>query len=214
MTLKKRLAALLLAALMLAALFSFAGCKKGNGKSDPTAAPEKTAAPTLPPVDDAAAERIMLLAEAFARFGEYDAKEGFKLTECERMLTCLYRSRLQESDIPGYGRLGFDEADKALQSALGIKDLKVILRTGKNGEGQEIFAENGEYYILLKEPEYRPELLSKQPVLDEEGNEIGLSAVVKVYNKQDLAEFTMTLLLGVGEDGEFFVRKNEVNYLR
>ncbi len=192
----KRIAALMLAALMLAGAAVFAGCR--GGKDEPSATQPASQ-------EDEEKARILILAETFAGYGDYDCEKGFKLSEGERLLACRYRSHLAESEIPGYGKISFEEAEKELERMLGIGKLGALLHTPRKSEDQEIFAENGAYFIKLYEPEYEYELLSAEPVKGEESPAGRTFAIVEASQGGE-KQFSIELLLYRAESGEFYVR--------
>lgn len=196
MPLIKRFLALMLTVLMLLGAAQLAGCRgeKGEPSATQAASPEE-------------ADRawILILAETFAGYGDYDSEKGFRLSDCERLIAFRYRSGLDESEIRGYGKISFEEAEAELGRMLGMDKLTVALRTVRKNEDQEIFAENGAYYIKLCEPEYEFRLVSAEPVRAEGSPEGRTLAEVEAWRDGEL-QFTVKLLLYRAQSGAFYVR--------
>lgn len=200
MKILKRLAALLLAALMLA---SVCACAKRGNEGEPS--PEPTKAGYVEP--DAAGEaRIIELAAALERFGGIDPEFGVTVNDMEYMVYCWYCDKLEECETPGFGKVSHDEADSMLRSVFGNDDVKIILRTNFDPiKDQNYYSLNGYYYVRIEEPLHEYSLFKTEPLKSEEGEVIGTKATVDALTGGERI-LSVILELGTGSDGQYYAR--------
>lgn len=201
MKISKRLAALLIAALMLV----FA-CACADKKEEPAAATPEPAKPVSTDPDEADMARIMALAAAFDRFGGFTAEEGVPVSSMEYMIYCWYCDKLEECETAGFGKVPFDEADRLVCSVFGNDEIKLVIRTKFDPvKEQDYYALNGYYYVRITQPEHEYRFGKSELIRDEEGAVTGLNANVDVLEGGSLT-YSVGMVLGRGSDGEYCVK--------
>ena len=193
-----RFAALLLA---LTAVLTAVACNK-NPQEQPAADGKPTKAET---------ERIIELARTFRIFGEYDFSENFDMRQYETMVYCLYCWSLPESEVKGYGRVEFDEANKAVEAVVGssIDDGGLFRTKYKPAEIQTIYSLNERYYVMLTDDSSCTYTVTDSSVIkNDAGERTGVKATVKIEAPDGAVCFVFEL--EDSETGVFSVKKVEL----
>ena len=193
-----RFAALLL---LLTAALSTVSCNR-NAQEQPAADGKLTKAET---------ERIIELARTFRIFGEYDFSESFDMRQYETLVYCLFCWSLPESEVKGYGRVEFDEANKAAEAVIGTAiDAGGLIRTKyKPAEIQTIYSLNDRYYVMLTDDSSCTYTVTDSSVIkNDAGERTGVKAAVKIEAPDGSVCFVFEL--EDSETGVFSVKKVEL----
>lgn len=199
----KRSAAFVMAVITLLCICACKGRPSGD-TGDPTQSPAEAVSTEL---TEAQRERVLVLAAAFRRFGEYDLTEGLTLTRIEEMVNCMYCSMLGESEVEGYGRVTKDEADSMLKSVFGSDTIELGLRTKYDAsKDQEFYFMNDYYYIRRIEEDHEYKIASTAPVTDDNGEVIGVRVLVEAF-KDGKGDVTIALEVANNSAGELCVKR-------
>lgn len=199
MNLIKRMLLMVLAALTALALF---GCAKPNADGDP----QQTEAA----LTEEQTARIEFLAEAFARFGPCDMKNGLTLSWMERIIPCVWAGRLEECELEGFCKVTLEEADATVDSV--FKGMEIPDYTRKKydaSQDQEYFLLNGYYYMKLAKP-LTARIDSVKPFEDAETGAERVRATVSVFEEGELMT-VVTMELAPDAESCYSVVRTELN---
>lgn len=188
--------------LAVAALAGISAC----GKSDPVKDP---AAPYTPTAKETA--KIIELARAFRIYGDFDRDKVFPISKAENMIYCLYTCSLPESDVRGYGKVAFSEADELIERTLEL-DISGSMRTKfKPNEIQLVYSVGENYYVFRTDDSgFVYEITAAELIFGETGERTGVRATVKITDPD--GAFSITLDLNDDDMFVFTVKKSQVQF--